>query len=55
VLDASWTGLETAGTRVYPATAYRAVFGLCLAVSVAAAALAAGVTETRCRNVWRDD
>ena len=54
VLDRGWTGLETAGTRVYPATAYRAAFGLCLAVAVGAVALAAFVTETRCRSVWRD-
>jgi len=53
VLDAAWTGLETAGTRVYSATAYRAAFGLCLAVAVGAVALAACITETRCRNVWR--
>src|SRR5437867_4299971 len=55
VLDAAWTGLETAGTRVYSATAYRAAFGLCLAVAVGAAALATCVTETRCRNVWRSE
>ena len=55
VLDAAWTGLETAGTRVYSATAYRAAFGLCLAVAVGAVALAACITETRCRNVWRSE
>jgi len=53
VLDAAWTGLEMEGMRVYPAAAYRAAFGLCLAVAVGAVALAACVTETRCRNVWR--
>src|SRR2546430_17265722 len=54
-LDAAWTGLETAGTRVYSATAYRAAFGLCLAVAGGAVALAACITETRCRNVWRSE
>ena len=52
LLDAAWTGIVTGERRVYTAGAYRAVFGLCLAVAVGAVALAACVTETRCRNVW---
>jgi sugar phosphate permease len=52
VLDARWRGLAVEGVRVYPEEAYRAVFGLCLAVAVTAAIAAALVTETRCRNVW---
>jgi len=52
VLDAQWTGLLAGSTRVYPPEAYRAVFGLCLAVAAAAAVCACLVTETRCRNVW---
>ena len=46
------TGIVRGELRVYTAGAYRAVFGLCLAVAVGAVALAACVTETRCRYVW---
>jgi sugar phosphate permease len=53
VLDAGWTGAVAGGLRVYPAAAYRAVFGLCLGVALGGLALAAAVTETRCRNIWR--
>ncbi len=53
VLDAAWTGIVTGGLRVYPVGAYRAAFGLCLAVAIGAVALTACVTETRCRNVWK--
>jgi MFS family permease len=53
VLDARWTGLAAAGARLYPPSAYRAVFGVSLAVAVAAALSAWLITETRCRNVWR--
>lgn len=52
VLDARWTGLAVDGARVYPAGAYRAVFGLCVAVAIASLGAALLVTETRCRNVW---
>jgi sugar phosphate permease len=52
VLDARWTGLVADGARVYPPDAYRAVFGLCLAVAAGAVGATLLVTETRCRNVW---
>jgi sugar phosphate permease len=53
VLDAHWTGLASAGARVYPPEAYQAIFALC--ASLAGGALLASwlVTETRCRSVWR--
>jgi MFS family permease len=50
VLDARWRGLAVDGARVYPADAYRAFFAVCLAIAVGAAAAAALVSETRCRN-----
>jgi sugar phosphate permease len=53
VLDARWDGAMAAGTRLYSAGAYRAVFALCLAVSLGALLSACLVTETRCRNIWR--
>lgn len=53
VLDAGWTGAQIGGLRVYPPAAYRTVFTLCLGVALAGLALAAAVTETRCRNIWR--
>jgi sugar phosphate permease len=52
VLDAHWTGLAAAGLRIYPPAAYRSAFLVCLAVAAGAAAAAAFVTETRCRNLW---
>jgi hypothetical protein len=52
ILDAGWTGLAVEGARVYPPEAYRAVFGLCLALAAGAAVCAWLVTETGCRNVW---
>jgi hypothetical protein len=54
ILDAHWTGLVSAGVRLYPAEGYRAVFVLCFAVSAAATLASWLVTETRCRNVWQD-
>lgn len=53
MLDARWTGLVVAGARVYPPDAYRAVFALCLALAVGGLLAAFFVTETHCRNVWR--
>lgn len=53
ILDAKWTGLMAGGARLYPAAAYQAAFGVCLALAAGAAAAALLVTETRCRNVWQ--
>jgi hypothetical protein len=39
------------GVRLYPADAYRAFFGVCLAIAVGAAAAAALASETRCRTI----
>lgn len=52
VLDWSWEGAQAGGVRVYGADAFRAAFALCLGAGLAATAMAAGVTETRCENVW---
>jgi len=52
ILDATGTGVISGTVRIYPAEAYRAAFGLCLALALGAVACAALVTETRCRNVW---
>ena len=52
ILDAKWTGLVSAGARLYPAEAYRTTFAVCLVIAVAALVAASLVTETRCRNVW---
>ncbi len=51
VLDARWQGLAVQGARVYSADAYRALFTVCLAIAVGAAAAATLVSETRCRNI----
>ena len=53
MLDAGFAGEVVDGVRVYPFAAYRAVFMLCAALATGAAISAFGVTETRCRNVWR--
>jgi MFS family permease len=53
LLDGHWAGLASAGARVYPPEAYRAVFGLCFAISIGALVASWFVTETRCRSVWR--
>ena len=52
ILDAHWTGLKSAGVRIYPADGYRALFLLCFGISAAAMVASWFVTETRCRNVW---
>jgi sugar phosphate permease len=52
ILDAHWTGLTSAGLRIYPAEGYRALFLLCFAISAGALVASWFVTETRCRNVW---
>jgi sugar phosphate permease len=52
VLDASWTGPEAGGVRIYPEGGYRGAFGVCLALVVGSLAMALLVTETRCRNIW---
>jgi sugar phosphate permease len=53
ILDAHWAGLASAGVRIYPVEAYRALFLLCLGIAAAALVAAWFVTETRCRNVWQ--
>ncbi|HET7876165.1 MAG TPA: MFS transporter [Methylomirabilota bacterium] len=52
-LDSQWEGMLAGGTRVYGPAAYRAAFGLCLAVSLGSLVSACLVTETRCRNIWK--
>jgi len=52
MLDARWEGATAAGTRLYPAGAWHAAFGACLALAAAGVVAAALVTETRCRSVW---
>jgi len=52
ILDANWGGVEVAGARVYPTTAWGAAFTICLGFAAAAIVTALLVTETRCRNVW---
>jgi len=54
VLDARWEGLAAQGARIYPPSAYRALFALCLAIAVASSLAAALVSETRGRTVTRD-
>jgi sugar phosphate permease len=51
VLDARWQGLAVQDARIYSADAYRALFSVCLAIAIGAAAAAALVSETRCRNI----
>ena len=53
ILDAKWTGLMAGGARLYPAAAFQAAFGVCLALAAGAVLAAALVTETRGRNVWQ--
>jgi MFS family permease len=53
VLDASWTGLESGGVRIYPEAGYRTAFGVCLTLAVGSLVMSLFMTETRCRNVWR--
>ncbi|HEU5319262.1 MAG TPA: MFS transporter, partial [Methylomirabilota bacterium] len=53
MLDAGWTGLVSEGARLYPPSAYRAAFAVCLGVAAGALLAAALVTETRCRSVWQ--
>jgi sugar phosphate permease len=52
LLDARWDGLLVAGVRVYGGDAYRAAFGVCLAIAVLALVAACLIPETRGRNVW---
>ena len=52
MLDAGFAGETVDGVRVYPFSAYRAVFVLCAALATSAVIAAFAVTETRCRNVW---
>ena len=45
--------LVAGGARLYPPAAYKAAFGVCLALAAGAVAASLLVTETRCRNVWQ--
>jgi MFS family permease len=54
VLDARWAGAMVAGARAYPVEAYRAAFGICALLVLAAAALSLLLRETRGRNVWSE-
>jgi len=53
ILDATWTGLEAGGVRIYPEAGYRTAFGVCLALAAGSLVMTLLVTETRCRNIWR--
>lgn len=52
VLDFRWQGQLAAGVRVYPLTAYRQAFLLCLAALLITFIGYALMQETRCRNIW---
>lgn len=53
ILDATWTGLEADGARIYTENGYRATFVVCLALAAGSLVMTLLVTETRCRNIWR--
>jgi hypothetical protein len=42
------------GARAYPVEAYRAAFGICALLVLAAALLSLLLRETHGRNVWRE-
>jgi MFS family permease len=52
VLDARWVGTMVGGARAYPVEAYRAAFGICALLVLAAAVLSLFLRETYGRNVW---
>lgn len=52
VLDARWAGSMAAGARAYPVEAYRAAFGICALLVLAAVLLSLFLRETHGRNVW---
>jgi MFS family permease len=52
VLDARWAGTMAGGARAYPVEAYRAAFGICALLVLAAAVLSLFLRETYGRNVW---
>jgi MFS family permease len=54
VLDARWAGSMIGGARAYPVEAYRAAFGICALLVLAAALLSLLLRETHGRNVWRE-
>ena len=54
VLDARWAGSMAAGARAYPVEAYRAAFGICALLVLAAALLSLFLRETHGRNVWAE-
>jgi len=51
VLDARWTGAVAEGARVYPVTAYRDAFAICVLFVLVAAAISLLLKETRGENV----
>jgi hypothetical protein len=54
VLDARWAGTMAGGARAYPVEAYRAAFGICALLVLAAALLSLLLRETHGRNVWSE-
>ena len=52
VLDARWAGSMAGGARAYPLEAYRAAFGICALLVLAAALLSLLLRETHGRNIW---
>jgi hypothetical protein len=52
ILDARWVGTMVGGARAYPVEAYRAAFGICALLVLAAAVLSLFLRETYGRNVW---
>jgi hypothetical protein len=51
VLDARWQGLAVDGARLYPESAYRALFAMCAAVAASSGVATTLLTETHRRNV----
>lgn len=54
ILDARWAGTLVGGARAYPVEAYRAAFGICALLVLAAALLSLLLRETHGRNVWSE-
>jgi hypothetical protein len=52
VLDSRWAGSMAGGARAYPLEAYRAAFGICALLVLAAALLSLLLRETHGRNIW---
>jgi sugar phosphate permease len=54
ILDARWAGVMTAGARAYPVEAYRAAFGVCAVLVLAAVLLSLLLRETYARNIYHE-